>query len=88
MNFSRTARFPSQFDLFTKSAKALGLVVTSTTAIGTWRSLNPSPDGYVDFEGPFSVVRGKGPVFVRDDGSEVFMLNDTAGVQFQFEVAP
>jgi len=68
-----------------KAAKVLGLRVFSMVAYGTWRTLEPVDNKYVDYEGPFPVKQGVGPAFVRADGAEVFMLGDSARVVVTFE---
>lgn len=80
MTFTRKAETVNQCDRMMKAAKELKATVTRLTAMGTWRSLNPIGDRYVDFNGPFDVTRGEGPAFIRDDGTEVFMLDKTAHI--------
>lgn len=88
MEFKRTARFPSQTALFIKAAKALGLITKAAVGIGLWRSLKPIGEDYVDFYGPFPVIRGKSGGFTQEDGTEVFMVDDTSGVEFTFAAEP
>lgn len=86
MEFKRTFRFPSQFDAAIKACKPFGIMTKCITALGTWRSLQPIDGEYVDFEGPFAVKKGVGPAFVADDGTEVFMFNDTSRIEVVFSV--
>lgn len=68
-----------------KAARSLGMVVVKIEALGTWRTLRPVDGVCLDFEGPFDIKRGAGPAFVRHDGAEVFMLNDTSLVRLHIE---
>lgn len=82
--FRRVFQYPKTYEAGIKAAKSLGLEVVSITALGAWRSLRPVGDDYVDFQGPFTVKKGAGPAFIRSDGVEVFMLDDTSMVGVVF----
>ena len=86
MNFKRTYAYPGTFANGVKAAKVLGFHVELITAIGRWQSLHPNDDGeYRFYDGPFPVKKGIGPAFLRSDGIEVFMQDDTASVVVAFE---
>jgi hypothetical protein len=69
-----------------KAAMALDLTPIAMDAHGKWRSLQPVNGEYRDFDGPFPISSGIGPAFVRGDGTEVFMFDDTAHVVVTFAV--
>lgn len=88
--FLRSYGYPRAVKTAIKAAKELGLRPVSMTAKGAWRSLHPNAQTgqYEDIEGPFPVRQGVGPAFLKDDGSEWFMVDDTARVVVVFEETP
>jgi hypothetical protein len=82
--FQRRFNYPRLVSAGLKAAKTLDLAPIAMEAHGRWRSLQPFDGGYRDFDGPFPVSPGVGPAFVRGDGTEVFMLDDSAHVIVTF----
>lgn len=84
--FQRRFAYPRLVAASLKAAKALDLTPIAMDAHGKWRSLNPVNGEYRDYDGPFPVSSGVGPAFVRGDGIEVFMFDDTSSVVVTFVV--
>ena len=84
--FQRRFNYPRLVAAGLKAAKALDLTPIAMDAHGKWRSLHPVNGEYKDFDGPFPVASGVGPTFVRGDGTEVFMHDDSSHVVVTFLV--
>lgn len=86
--FVRSFSNPKLIKEAIRAAKKLDIRIIRLTAQGRWRSLHPSPTTreYEDFMGPFTVRQGVLPAFLRDDGTEVFMVDDTSRALALMEV--
>jgi hypothetical protein len=87
MEFKRVYGGPYALDMALKSADVLALAVTGITALGKWYAFHSDGAGYVAFDGPFAVTPGRGLGFTRDDGTELFMVDDRSMVELTFEVS-
>jgi hypothetical protein len=84
--FQRRFAYPRLVAAGLKAARALDVTPIAMDAHGKWRSLQPVNGEFRNYDGPFPVTSGVGPAFVRVDGTEVFMFDDTSSVVVTFAV--